>query len=118
MKMRFLVYLALPLVLISSCSKDDDSEPSNNNNEPDCTTFNVTYDKDIKGIIDGNCAIPICHGGNSSLPDFRTYDGIFAKRSGAQSRVVSKTMPPAGRTALSQSDIDKFNCWVKNGAPQ
>ena len=117
-KNHLLGSVLLAMIIVVSCSKDDDPAPNNSGDGPDCTTFDVTYSKDIKGIIDGNCALPACHGGETSLPDFRTYDGIFASRNGAQSRVVSKTMPPAGRTPLSQGDIDKFNCWVKNGAPQ
>jgi len=73
---------------------------------------------DLKAIIDANCALPACHGGDPTLPDFTVYDNIFARRSLIQSRVVGKSMPPSGSTALSSDNIQKINCWIENGAPQ
>jgi hypothetical protein len=104
------------IVLFASCSKDE-NDPGGSTSD-DCSTVDITYDSGIKAIIDGNCAISTCHGGDPSIPNFTNYDNIFANRSAIQSRVVAKTMPPAGRPALAQDNINKISCWVQNGAPK
>ena len=109
-------FLLAGLAGIVSCSKDDDTMDDGNND--DCSSVDITYNNGIKAIIDANCALPACHGGDPTLPDFTIYDNIFARRSLVQSRVVGKSMPPSGSTALSSDNIQKINCWVENGAPQ
>ena len=116
MKKYLLLITLAGIAAFSSCSKDDDG-PDDPNTE-DCSTVNITYDSGIKAIIDNNCAISTCHGGDPTIPNFTTYDNIFANRSAIQSRVVAKIMPPAGRPALSQDNINKISCWVQNGAPK
>lgn len=106
----------LLIFFVFSCSKDGDDDPIEEN--VDCSTLDVTYNDEIKGIIDANCALPACHGGNATLPDFTNYDNVFARRSLIQSRVVSRSMPPAGSPDLSSEHIEIINCWVQNGAPE
>lgn len=115
MKKLILPLIATLIVSIVSCSKDDDSMDGNND---DCSAVDITYATGIKAIIDANCALPACHGGDPSLPDFTSFANVFARRSLIQSRVVAKTMPPAGSSTLSSDNIQKINCWVQNGAPQ
>lgn len=115
MKKLILLLFAALLLSLLSCSKDDDSMDIKNN---DCNNVDIGYSNGIKAIIDANCALPVCHGGDASIPDFTNYDNVFARRSLIQSRVVAKTMPPAGSSSLSSDNIQKINCWVENGAPQ
>ncbi|MCB0685225.1 MAG: hypothetical protein KDC53_01835 [Saprospiraceae bacterium] len=115
MKKLLLLIAVSSLVSIISCSKDNGDTMENNDV---CDSIDITYDTGIKAIIDGNCALPSCHGGNASLPNFTTYDNIFSLRSLIQSRVVSKAMPPAGSTPLSADNIQNINCWITNGAPK
>lgn len=117
MKTYVALSLFVSLLMVSSCSKDDNGDPDDNNNL-DCSTIDVTYNQGIKAILDTHCALPTCHGGDPSIPDYTTYDGVFALRALIRTRVVAKTMPPAGSMALSQDNINKISCWVENGAPQ
>jgi hypothetical protein len=116
MKKYLLLITLAGIVVFSSCSKDDNGP--DNSNPDDCSAVDITYDGGIKAIIDSNCAISTCHGGDPSIPNFTNYDNVFARRSAIQSRVVAKSMPPAGRTALAQDNINKIRCWVENGAPK
>lgn len=116
MKRLLLLVLLGTLIGVWSCSKDDNDDPMDGN--ADCNNVDITYASGIKAIIDANCALPACHGGNASLPDFTNYANAFSRRSLIQSRVVGRSMPPAGSPALSSENIEKINCWVQNGAPE
>ncbi len=113
---KYLILLVVPLLFIFSCSKDDDGDPDDNNQN--CENMDLSYGQDIKAIIDTHCALAACHGGDPSIPDYTSYQGVFARRSLIRTRVRERSMPPAGNAALSQSDIDKISCWVDNGAPE
>ncbi len=113
---KYMLFSLLTLCTLIACDKDDDSDPDLQ--ELDCDTFNDTYASKIKSIIDSNCATSGCHDGSNPRPDFTSYDNVYARRSNIKSRVVGKSMPPAGKTPLSQSVIDQIDCWVQNGAPQ
>lgn len=70
----------------------------------------------IKPIIDTNCAIANCHGGNQS-PSLATSASILANASRIKVRTSARTMPPSGQGTLSQAQIDLIACWVDDGAP-
>lgn len=86
-----------------------------------CDIANVTYDVDIKPIISANCAIPGCHASGFGAGDFTTYAGLKAKvdagiNGTVNDRVVIlKDMPLGG--SLTQDEILKIDCWIKDGAP-
>lgn len=113
---KYMLLSLFTLCTLIACDKDDDSDPEME--ELDCDTFNDSYTSAIKSIIDQNCATAGCHAGGNQLPDFTEYANVFAGRTFIKSRVVGKTMPPAGKTPLSQSMIDQIDCWVQNGAPE
>ncbi len=116
MKPGIWVVVCCSVLWMSSCDKDDNEmDPAL---ELDCDVITPTYSDNIKQIVDTNCAISGCHDGSNANPDFTNYDGLFARRSQVRSRVVSGTMPPAGRPDLDDSEIDEISCWVENGAPE
>ncbi|HHS95978.1 MAG TPA: hypothetical protein ENJ45_05250, partial [Phaeodactylibacter sp.] len=54
MKNLLLLLLFSAGLILVSCKKDDD-------NTGDCDTTDLTYNKDIKAILDTNCALSGCH---------------------------------------------------------
>ncbi len=104
-------------ILIYACSKDNTDDMSGNN-MVDCSTLQPKWSTEIEGIIASNCALSGCHAGSTSQTLFTSYEGAFSARNNVRSRVVAKSMPPAGRPVLTQETIDLINCWVMNGAPQ
>ena len=76
----------------------------------------VSYEADIKPILDTNCNVSGCHNGAlGSSRDWRTYATTKANASGIKTRTANKTMPPG--TPLTQRQIDAITCWVDDGAP-
>ena len=76
----------------------------------------VFYANQIRPIIDANCQIPNCHGSNSSIPTWATYNDVKAKAVRIKIRTGAKTMPPTG--PLSDTDIELIANWVDIGAPE
>ncbi len=68
----------------------------------------------IKSIINANCALSTCHGGNIS-PDFRNNQNIQTNASKIANLTASGSMPPLG--SLSDDEVQSIACWVKDGAP-
>jgi hypothetical protein len=75
----------------------------------------VFYANEIRPIIDTNCQVSGCHGGNSSIPTWATYNDVKAGASLIKARTSAKTMPPSG--SLSDSNIKLIADWVDQGAP-
>jgi hypothetical protein len=75
----------------------------------------VFFANQIKPIIDANCQVSGCHGSNSNIPSFATYDDIKDRANGIKFRTSNKTMPPGG--PLSDDDIQLISHWVDQGAP-
>lgn len=103
------------LVLLSSCAYNngDDLYPI----EEECITDSLTYDGEIKVLINTNCAISGCHGERSVHGDFTTYPLVIANINRIEVRaLVEKTMPPAG--PLSSCEQDQLNQWITEGAKE
>lgn len=78
---------------------------------------NTSWENDIMPIISSNCAVSGCHNGsNSSIPNWSVLSNVQASAGNIQSRTTARTMPPAGRSQLSDSDIALIACWVEDGA--
>ncbi len=75
----------------------------------------VFYANQIEPIIDANCQVSGCHGSNSSIPSFGTYEEVKTNANGIKFRTSAKTMPPTG--PLSDEDIQLIAYWVDQGAP-
>ena len=111
-KSTFLIFLLFAgLIIVTSCKKDDDGGTS-----LDCTT--ITYSSDIAPLIASKCSTAGCHDAGSVVGDYTTYAGIETKaKNGDMEKAVitDKTMPKSG--TLSQTELDKIQCWLDAGAP-
>lgn len=90
----------------------------------DCTDSKMTtvdeipevfYANQIRPIIDINCQISPCHGSNTSIPTFATYDDVKAKAERIKVTTGNKSMPRNG--FLSDNEINLIADWVDQGAP-
>ena len=76
---------------------------------------NVSFQSDIKPIIDASCRIAECHGTNPSIPSWENYDIIKQSADRIKAEVVSRRMPAEG--TLSDEQIALIRDWVDLGAP-
>lgn len=79
----------------------------------------LSFATDIKPIVEANCAVPTCHDGGGSLPDFNDF-GTFQTRAnnnagGVRQRVKSGDMPRGGGS-LTATEISNILCWIDEGA--
>ena len=117
--MKNLFYL-LCLVLFLSCSNDSESDLIEMNNPSDP----ITYNGNIKAIIDSNCLA--CHSNpttNGAPFPLVTYDQVLVRaQNGQLLRSISRqtgeavAMPPSGR--LPQNTINTIEQWINDGAPE
>ncbi|MBX2969278.1 MAG: SprB repeat-containing protein [Cyclobacteriaceae bacterium] len=94
--------------------------------DADCTiTINTTvtintgvsYENDIKPILQANCVKSGCHDGNSGLPNWGVLSTVQANAQNIKLRTGNKTMPAdIAPTGLPQNQIDLIACWVDEGA--
>ena len=86
----------------------------------------VSFQNDIKRILNGNCTFSGCHDGHSGEADFTSYEGVMshieagnARASKIYKAVTNRTfneMPPSGYPKLSSSDIRLLYIWIEQGA--
>jgi|688.fasta_scaffold21791_4 mono/diheme cytochrome c family protein len=91
----------------------------------DCTGSTPTYVKDVKPILDGNCASSGCHAASNPSDgiNLATYAG--AKAAGGSSKFLdsiqhkggAKAMPKSA-SKMSDDKIKTLYCWVQNGMPE
>ena len=79
------------------------------------------YGTDIAPIINAKCALSGCHVSGSSFGDFTVYEEL--KQRADNGRIKKnvfelKTMPPSTQTQLTDTEKEKLQCWLDNGAPQ
>lgn len=119
MKTKIYLYLFV-LALLSSCANDK-LDPSM---DISCdTTDAVTYNNQIKPIIDASCANTGCHDGVSGAPDnYDSYvgmqgainDGLILNRV-ITSLNTADAMPPGYAPALSIEELRLIQCWIDGG---
>lgn len=90
----------------------------------ECATFLVTYNTDVKPLIDVNCA-NTCHSAANQAGgiDLSTYEKVKAISAqsnflGAVRHLAGFTPMPKKAPKLSDSAIKVLSCWVSNGSPQ
>ena len=106
--------LALSVVLIAACTKDEVEENLPNK---DCLTA-YTYNADISMIINDNCVS--CHSGQND-PWLTNYSEVINSIERVKARAITeKTMPQIDNlpAPLSDSDIEKLNCWINQNTPE
>lgn len=97
-----------------------------------CATTTVSYNLQIKEIIDTYCAVVGCHrGGTTALGNYITYDKMkpFLTHNEFKRFVIDLRndpnlgMPPdwesnPGPKDLTQEDFDLLSCWIASGYPE
>ncbi len=115
---QFCFVAAVVSITAFSCKYDnyEDSYP-----EPViCDTDSLTYNIDIKLIVDVNCVV--CHSPSGGFfPFLDSYQKLLSNEFGVTNRISlpsgdSKSMPPTG--PMNSCDIEKINMWYADGAPE
>jgi len=94
--------------------------------EVDCEEVIVTYDDQIRDIIDTKCASSECHDGTPTVPgDYRSYEGM---RSAFGNDLISRrviddqfsalSMPPPDSDTLTSEEFVLLNCWIEQEFPE
>ena len=111
------------LVGLASCSEDETMQPNPNPMANACEGVEVSYASDIVPIINVACALSGCHVEGFENGNFTTYQGVKSRADNgslASQVVFSQNMPPndsPGPTSLSSAQIQAFQCWIADGAP-
>lgn len=104
-----------------SCLKDKAKLPVVPVGPSICDTMRVSFSKDVQPIISSSCATSSgCHANGTVNSNFSDYNGVKGKApdgfNSIRDRVIDKkNMPPGG--ALSDSQIQIIDCWLKKGYP-
>ena len=97
-----------------------------------CDTLAVSYNLQVKAIIDTNCAFSGCHVAGTIAPgDYRTYEGMVPFLSDREFKrfVIDLRndpelgMPPdwvtnPGPNDLTDEEFEIISCWVQNDYPE
>lgn len=117
MKTHSLLILGLSFsVFLTSCSSDDDSSPAPN---PDPNpTAKVTYNGNIKTLVDNSCATSACHDavnptGGLPLTNYTQVKGA-AETGNLFLRVNNNSMPP-NSGGLSSTNKQLLEKWKNDG---
>lgn len=120
-KKKLFALIVLAMVLITSCTKENEENLQPKINLPVCDTLNMMYTKDVLPIITLNCYS--CHG-NGNLQGGMNLDGYVRLKRQVDNNMllnVIKHSPgyaqmPQGAPKLSQCDINKIEAWINRGA--
>ena len=108
-----LLFIISSLAILFSCSRDKLDESG------EICTDEITYQGDIKTIINTTCAYSGCHYGSNAPGDYNTYRGMvpFLNESKFFRRVIERRdMPPnysTGPTFLNAEQINLISCWAQ-----
>ncbi|MEM9917585.1 MAG: hypothetical protein AAF990_05780 [Bacteroidota bacterium] len=96
----------------------------------DCDARTITYDSDIKAIVDRTCAYSGCHDGDpfSTAPhNYTVYAGMLIPLENGRFRrrvLEQRSMPdpdsvPNGApNRLTDEELAIIDCWLKAGHPE
>jgi len=79
-------------------------------------TTGVTWQNEIKPIIDQRCATANCHVQGGSASDLTSLQKVQTNAENIKLRTQNKSMPPIGEAPLSNDEIALIACWVDDGA--
>ncbi|SEQ30988.1 Maf family protein [Neolewinella agarilytica] len=122
----FLVFLTTLLLCMGSCTNDALPEPS----EVQCVEEGLTYEEDVRPIIEETCAYSGCHlGGAPGV--YNSYDGLLQdlEDGSFRDRVITQRadpnvgMPPDYAPAdraedLTEEELTIISCWLEAGYPR
>ncbi len=82
----------------------------------------ISYNQDVKQIVDVSCAISGCHVGVFAWGNFTSYGGLVDKINLVSFKVLSDmSMPPEdsnGPSSLTNEELAIIECWINAGAPE
>lgn len=112
MKNRILALTFIVAVVVISCTKDKTALPA-------CPAT-ISYQADILPVIQTSCSTSGCHDASAAGGyDLSTYAGVSSNTTNILAAIRQETgvtAMPLGAPKLADSIIDKFNCWVEQGA--
>jgi len=101
--------------LAISCSKDEVAVA-------DCGTTKVTYEADVRSIIQASCATSGCHDATSRADgkNYSTYAMVVSESSkasflGSINHLSGYESMPKGASKLSADKIKTITCWINGG---
>ena len=119
---RFMALLAPFILFFAGCNYD---KVIRDPDRLDCDGVQLTYNNEVKEIINRNCAYGGCHDGISGNPgNFTTYDGLVSRIANGQFEIrvfQTREMPPSnatGPTELTQGELQDLTCWIEQGYPE
>ena len=83
-----------------------------------CINTDYAYGKNVKAIMDNNCATSGCHDGKSSLRDLSSYDAVYKSRYVIQKGIRAGLSTLNANASLTRTEERIFLCWVENEAPE
>ncbi|MEO1436708.1 MAG: hypothetical protein AAFV80_14305 [Bacteroidota bacterium] len=132
MRLCSLLYAGLLFVIFlpfSACNTDKLPAPT----EPSaCDSLEVSYNLNIKPIIDASCAYAGCHVAGFPPGDWSSYDNMLPvlENGELERRVVTLRFDPANGMPpdifvasptladLSDEDFELVRCWLEKGFPE
>ncbi len=133
MKISILRNLALLIVVIAACCSSCNSDKLDPVLPADCDVL-VTYDNQVKSIIDRSCAYSGCHdgnGGGNPPGNFQSYSGLesFLNDQEFKKFVIDLKddevvgMPPSYAPAgnpqdLTDEELELIQCWISSAYPE
>ncbi|MCH2043169.1 MAG: hypothetical protein MK212_03455 [Saprospiraceae bacterium] len=109
------LYGLLLIYFLNACTRDKVI-----NNSVDCSTITVTYDDQIKPILDAKCADAGCHNSNdatagvivSNYNSLKPYldNGLFKTEV-----ITDRTMPIGEANTLTKEEYNLIVCWEEQG---
>jgi uncharacterized membrane protein len=116
MKKYILLFAVASAVITVGCLKDHAAEVKTVV-IPTAGADTITYSRQIKPIIDNNCAMSSCHAtGCAPRVPLTTYSEVCAQATAVQNHVfVIQDMPPGG---MSATELSLLQAWLNNGKKQ
>lgn len=114
--MNKIFILGLLVFGLSSCYYDNEEDlypidPS------DCETAGLTYDNEIKVLINSNCSTRGCHYTGSQEPTLTNYQEVKDNLDRISKQALEeRTMPPSG--PLATCEHNQLTQWIADGAPE
>jgi len=116
----------LPFVLmapvLSFCTNDNEEDLYSNTPVVECKSTNISYNTDVKPILDLNCAFSGCHGAQSASGGINLSSPESIQQISAELIINSinhapnaYAMPPTGQK-LSNCNIQLITNWLNEGA--
>ena len=114
MNFKNLIYMLGTSFLIFACSSGGD-DPASPNPDPN-PTAKITYNANVKSIIDGNCIS--CHGSptsNGAPMSLTTYTQVKNNINAIITRINSSTNPMPQSGLMPQASRDLIQQWKDDG---